>query len=101
MSAAYPREIAERLYARPRLCDYGDTDLAEVEAYWVIWWGRRREPVPREFLVHFASWGAYEVERFTGDADRGRELNGRPPLIVTEVDRERGSITLTSPEIRP
>lgn len=101
MSAAHPRELAERLHARPRLCDYGDTDLAEIEACWVIWPGRRRELVPRDFLVHVASWGAYEVERFTGDAERRRELNGRLPLIVTEVDHERGSITLTSPEIRP
>jgi hypothetical protein len=62
MSATHPEDLAERLHARPRLCDYGDTDLAETEAHWVVWKGRRREPLPRDFLVHHAPWGAYEFE---------------------------------------
>lgn len=74
---AHPIELVERLRARPRLVDYNDLDLDEVDPRWCVLRGRRHEPLPRDFLVHEASWGAYEreLEQLTDQVERLKVLN--------------------------
>lgn len=85
MSAAHDMSLVERLDARPRLADYGDTDLGQAgeEPSWHVWRMRRHGRVPRDFLVKHASWGAYEVEQFVEERERHVELN--PMRVPTEA----------------